>query len=97
MIRGQKATLFFDGEGFVIQPQRAFEEEGKLIVHKKTGAEDLGLHHKNLHAAIRTGEKLNCDSNLGYYGVVAAAMGVESLRKRQYVAWDSSAEKMVHA
>ncbi|MEZ5355505.1 MAG: Gfo/Idh/MocA family oxidoreductase [Bryobacteraceae bacterium] len=97
MIRGRKGTLFFDSDGFYIQPQRAFEEETKMIVHKKSGAEDVGLHHKNLQAAIRKNEPLNCDCTLGYYGVVAAAMGVESLRKLHYVAWDKTKERMVRA
>lgn len=97
MIRGRKGTLFFDNEGFFIQPQRPFEDETKMIVHKKSGAEDVGLHHKNLQAAIRKNEPLNCDCTLGYYGVVAAAMGVESLRKLRYVAWDKTKERMVRA
>jgi predicted dehydrogenase len=97
MIRGHRATLFFDREGFHIAPQRAFEDEAKMIIHKKSGAEDIGLHHKNLQAAIRKDEPLNCDCTLGYYGVVAAAMGVESLRKLRYVAWDKSKERMVRA
>jgi hypothetical protein len=33
-----------------------------LLSYRKTGAEDVKLHHRNLHNAIRKGEALNCDS-----------------------------------
>jgi len=68
-----------------------------LLSYRKTGAEDVKLHHRNLHNAIRKGEALNCDSTLGYYGVVAACMGVQSLRERAYLKWDSSGEKVEKA
>jgi len=44
----------------------------KEIVFQKTGAESTELHHRNLQNAIRKNEPLNCDCNLGFYGVVAA-------------------------
>jgi len=67
---------------------------GMGIVYR---AEDVKLHHRNLHNAIRKGEALNCDSTLGYHGVVAACMGVQSLRERAYLKWDSSGEKVEKA
>jgi len=97
MLRGHKATLYFTRDGFTIRPQRLFEKEVQQVTHVKTGAEDLTLHHRNLQAAIRTNAALKCDSMLGYYGVVAASMGVDSYRKRQYVAWDRRREKVVKA
>ena len=62
--------------------QKLFADEVKEVVHKKSGAEDVFLHHRNLQNAIRKGEALNCPVELGYYGVVASEMGVQSLRKR---------------
>jgi predicted dehydrogenase len=95
LLRGHKATLQFNREGFVIKPQNAFKEEGTEIIHKKSGAENTVLHHQNLHNAIRKGEPLKCDSTLGYYGVVAAQVGVESLRKLKYVGFDRQKERLV--
>ncbi len=95
LIRGHKATLEFTRTGFTITPQHLFENEVKPVTHQKTGAEDLGLHHRNLMNAIRKGEELNCDVNLGYYGVVASEMGVQSYRRRKYMKWDRSKEKLV--
>lgn len=99
LIRGHKATLEFTREGFTITPQEQTDKAtisgtgevvkgDRLFTHKKTGAEDVTLHHRNLQAAIRKDEILKCDHNLGFYGVVACMMGVESFRKRKYLKWD---------
>ncbi len=99
VIRGHLATLEFTRQGFTITPQKATNKAvisgtgeetkgGELFSHKKTGAEDITLHHRNLLAAIRENEPLNCDSTLGFYGVVACMMGVESFRQRKYLKWD---------
>lgn len=97
LIRGHKATLEFNRTGFTITPQAMFAGEIKPIVHKKSGAEDIVLHHRNLHAAIRKGTPLNCDVMLGYYGVVASEMGVESFRRKEYLAWDREKERLMKA
>ena len=75
--------------------RKLFEKEGKVIEHKKSGGENLEYHHRNLQNAIRKGEALRCDSMLGYYGVVAADIGVESFRRRKYMLWDKTRERLV--
>lgn len=97
VIRGHKATLEFTRTGFTITPQREFAKDMQLIVHQKVGGEDLTLHHRNLQAAIRTNEPLKCDCMLGYYGVVACEMGVQSYRKRKMMAWDKAKERIIRA
>ncbi len=108
VIRGHKATIEFTSTGFTIIPQEATSadvipgagadrsSEGQ-IVYKKKGAEDVTLHHRNLQAAIRSGEPLHCDAQLGYYGVVITMMGVDSFRNRAYLKWDQEAQKVVRA
>ena len=54
-------------------------------------------HHKNLHNAIRLGEALKCPVELGYYGVVASQIGVQSLRQHKYMTWDRTRERIVRA
>jgi predicted dehydrogenase len=95
VLRGHEATLEFTREGFVIRPQGRFNKEGERpeIVHKKTGGEDITLHHRNLQNAIRGGEALKCDVMTGYYGVVAVRLAVESYRKSKYMKWDARREK----
>lgn len=95
VLRGHEATLEFTRDGFVIRPQGRFNREGDRpeIVHKKTGGEDIALHHRNLQNAIRGGEALKCDVMTGYYGVVAVRLAVESYRKSKYMKWDARREK----
>lgn len=101
LLRGHKATLEFTNTGFTITPQPMFAREGgaaaERIEHKKSGAEDVVLHHRNLHAAIRSGAALKCDAELGYRAVVAVELGNRSYRQRQYLAWDKSRERIVKA
>jgi predicted dehydrogenase len=108
VIRGHKATLQFNREGFVVTPQEIIQEDAvkpeemrarevRLLVYKKTGAEDVKLHHRNLHNAIRKGERLNCDAQLGYYGIVVTLMGVESFRRQAYLKWNPEKEKVEKA
>ncbi len=97
LLRGHKATLAFTRTGFTVTPQKLYAGDMKPIEYVKKGAEDLTLHHRNLQAAIRKNEALKCDHMLGYYGVVAARMGVESYRKRKYLAWDKTRERIVNA
>lgn len=93
MLRGHKATLRFTRTGFSITPQRLYEKEAQPAEFKKTGAESTELHHRNLLNAIRKGGKLNCDAQLGFYGVVVCEMAVQSFRKRQYLLWDAARQK----
>lgn len=108
VIRGHKATLEFNQDGFIITPQQSIREdlvkpgerraqEMCTQVYKKTGAEDVKLHHQNLHQAIRKGEALRCDAQLGYYGVVVTSMGVDSFRQQAYLKWDPQKEKAIRA
>lgn len=97
LIRGHKATLQFSNTGFAITPQRQYAKDLQTVEHKKTGAEALDLHHRNLLNAIRKNEPLKCDHMLGYYGVVAAWMGNISYRKRKYMKWDAARQRAVTA
>jgi predicted dehydrogenase len=108
LIRGNKATLEFTREGFTITPQEAVSasvitgtgEELKkdhVINHKKSGAEDITLHHRNLLNAIRKGEALKCDQEFAFYGVVACMMGVQSFREKAYLKWDQQERKVLKA
>jgi len=93
LIRGYRGTLQFSGDGWV-----ARDKDGKVLAqHKKTGAEDIHLHHTNLHNHLRNGEPLNCPVDLGMAGVVAVNMANESWRSGRMMAWDTENEKMVAA
>src|SRR5215467_527937 len=97
VLRGHEATLEFTRDGFVIRPQGRFNKESDKpeIVHKKTGGEDIMLHHRNLQNAIRGGEALKCDVMTGYYGIVAVRLAIESFRRSKCMKWDARREKGV--
>ena len=93
LIRGYRATLYFTPTGWV-----AKDKDGKVLEsHNKTGAEDIRLHHTNLHNHLRAGEALNCPPELGLAGVVAVCMANESWRTGRMMAWDETNQKMTPA
>ncbi|MBI5758854.1 MAG: Gfo/Idh/MocA family oxidoreductase [Planctomycetales bacterium] len=93
LIRGYRGTMHFTADGW-----EARDKDGKLLdKHKKSGGEDIHLHHTNLHNHLRNGEPLNCPVELGMAGVVAVNMANESWRTSQMMGWDSKNEKMVPA
>ena len=95
-IRGHDATLVFTPTGWDIidekkQPKKVLES------YQKTGAEDAVPHHKNHHAAIRSGAPLNCPVDVGMYAVAAVCMGNESWFSKKMMRWDSEKQNMVPA
>ena len=95
LIRGNKATIEFTREGFSIEPERLFHEEIRPRTHKKSGGEDMALHHHNLHNAIRTGEALKCDVELGFNVSMACQMTVDSFRRKKSLGWDRRRQRVV--
>ncbi len=91
-IRGTEATLFFEGEGWVIK-----NDANEVIeTHKKTGGEDVDPHHRNHHAAIRDASvELNCPAEIGLYGVVACRMANLSWFKRRMMHWDADKQEII--
>ena len=101
-IRGYKATLVFDEDGFKVYKQHKKSENSYSDViyeHKKIGGEDQDLHHKNHHTAMRAGDPslLNCPPELGYYGVVAVDLANESYTRKRYMKWSKQLGRVVPA
>ncbi|MGE3316508.1 MAG: Gfo/Idh/MocA family protein [Planctomycetaceae bacterium] len=93
IIRGYRATMYFTSTGWEVK-----DKDGKVLeTHKKSGGEDVQLHHTNLHNHLRNGEPLNCPVELGMAGVAAVCMANESWRTGKMMAWDKENEKMVPA
>jgi len=90
LIRGYRGTLYFTDDGWV-----AKDKDHKILAeHKKTGAEDIHLHHTNLHNHLRNGEPLNCPVELGAAGTIPGIMANESWRTGQMIDWDHATETM---
>lgn len=93
LIRGYRGTLYFTGSGWIAKDK----DDKVLAEHKKTGGEDVNLHHTNFHNHLRNGEELNCPVELGMAGVAAVCMANESWRSGQMIGWDKVKQKMVPA
>ena len=93
VIRGYRGTMYFTPNGWV-----AKDKDNKVLAeHKKTGGEDIHLHHTNLHNHLRNGEELNCPAPLGLAGVAAVCMANDSWRTGQMMGWDEKQGQVVPA
>ena len=97
-IRGHEATLVFEDQGWKIVKNKPGKNENPIIeTQKKTGGEDINLHHKNHHAAIRHGVPLNCPPELGLYGLIPVAMANQSWFQRKMLRWDADKGAVIPA
>lgn len=95
VIRGNKGTIEFSRDGFSLEPEPIHESDVQTRLHKKSGGEDMALHHHNLHNAIRAGEALKCDAEFAFNVSMACQMTVESFRKKKSLAWDRRRQRIV--
>jgi len=95
LIRGNKGTIEFTREGFTLEPEGLYKDDVKPLIHKKSGGEDMALHHHNLHNAIRLGEQLKCDLELAFNVSMACQMTVESFRMKKSLGWDRRRERII--
>jgi len=93
VIRGTTGTLvFIRNFGWKILEPRTHKVRAE---HKRKGGEDVGLHHRNLHEAIRNNAPLNCPAMLGRYGLVAVAMANLSWFNKKMMTWDEEHQRAI--
>lgn len=98
VIRGQHGTMFID-EGPKLVGQGTWEEEFKA----KNGGEmeviletkDRRSHMGNFFDAIRNGDELACNVDLGCATMVGIKMAVDALRFDKVLHWDATQERVV--
>lgn len=95
LIRGNEATLHFEGPGAVIRPQRrmapAKQEEQ---VHRTHGA-SLEAHWMDFLNCIKTRKKPRSNELLGYYVMTALHMAVRSYREGRVFEFDAEREEVL--
>lgn len=98
IIRGQHATLFVD-DGPKVVGQSTWENEFKA---KSGGEMEVMLtphsrrdHMGNFFDAIRNGDELACNVDLGCSTMVGIKMAVDALQNDKVLRWDNSNEKVV--
>ncbi len=95
VIRGKKGTIEFSREGFRVDPEAIHEGEVEPRIYSKTGGEDMGLHHHNLHNAIRDGEPLRCDVEFAFNVSMACQLAVQSYRRKKSLGWDPRRQRVI--
>ncbi|MCY4189043.1 MAG: Gfo/Idh/MocA family oxidoreductase [Bryobacterales bacterium] len=95
VIRGNKGTIEFLADGFSLEPEAIHKDDVQPRLHKRSGGEDIALHHHNLHNAIRAGEPLKCDAEFAFNVSMACQMAVESFRTKKSLAWDRRRQRVV--
>ncbi len=92
IIRGHKATIFFEPERLVVQPEKEFESEVKEMA---IGPQPRPDHMDNFLQCIRTREKPHCNEVLGYRVMVAIGMGVRAYREQKVMLFDLEKEEVI--
>jgi predicted dehydrogenase len=98
LIRGQHGTMFVD-DGPKLVGQRTWKEEFKA---KNGGEMEVILeqpsrrdHMGNFLDAIRNGDELACNVDLGCATMVGIKMAVDALRYDKVMRWDAQNEKVI--
>ncbi len=92
MIRGKKGTLYFEGPGAVIEPQRDWDPDGKREEIARTRGMSHEGHFKNWLDCIRTRQKPRSNEVLGYHVMTALHMGITSYLTGRTMEFDPEKE-----
>ncbi len=94
IIRGHKATIFFEEKALTV---KAEEEFAKEVEEVKVSPEPRAEHMDNFLQCIRTREKPHCNEIIGYRVMVAIGMGVRAYREQRVMLFDSEKEQVLPA
>ena len=90
IIRGEEATMYFEGPGLVIRPERPFAEGREEI---RVAREPRADHMHNFLDCVRSREKPHLDEMTGYMTEVAIALSVASYRQKKVKLFDPDKER----
>ncbi len=91
-ILGTHGTIFKDGRGVKLFPQRA---NPGLTETAGTTASVRNAHMINFIDAIRTGVPTNCPFDVGFRVSIACRMAVDSYRLGKTLRWDAAREEVI--
>lgn len=94
MIRGNKATLYFGGNGVKVQPERVWAEEVEGGIEPVPGeGERIETHQKNFLDCVRTNGVPNCNIDLALRAQVMISLGEMAYRKGKTMHFDPKTRK----
>jgi len=89
MIRGNKATLYFGGNGVEIRPERVWSDEVEGSIEPVPSAgETIEAHQKNFLDCIRSGDTPNCGIELAVRVQTMICLGELAYRKGKTMHFD---------
>lgn len=91
IIRGQEATMFFEGSRLIIRPETEFRQEQEEIISE----EPRPGHMDNFMDCIRTRKTPHCDAELGYRTMTAIALGVLAYRRNRVMVFDPERQRLL--
>jgi|SRR5579871_294439 len=95
MIRGNKASLYFGGNGVKIEPQRIYADDIDAEVVPVTGpGEDIHIHEKNWFDCIRTNGVPNCNIDIAVRVQTMISMAEMAFRQSKTITFDPKARKV---
>lgn len=95
MIRGNKASLYFGGDGVEIRPERVWADEIDGGTEPIDGpGEDIAVHHKNFLDCIRNGGVPNANIDLAVRVQTMISLGEMSYRTGKTMHFDPKTRKV---
>ena len=95
MVRGNKATIYFGGDGVEIKPERIWSDEVEGGVLPVGGpGEDIAAHERNFLDAVRTNGIPNCNIDLGLRVQIMISLGELSYRHRKEYSFDAETRRV---
>jgi len=92
LIRGEEGTLYFEGPGVLIRPERPYEDKRQEL---QVAREPRSDHMTNFVNSIRGTEKPHLDALAGYMTEVAIALSVASYREKKVKLFDPVKQKVI--
>jgi predicted dehydrogenase len=94
-IRGNKATLYFGGNGVEIKPERVWSDEIDEGTEPVNGPkEDITLHEKNFLDCIRTNGVPNCNIDIAVRVQTMISLAERSYRESKMLTFDPKTRKV---
>ena len=97
MIRGHKGNLIMAGNRVELRPERPFTDEIDPESSQSFGPEDIGEHHKDFFASIRTNKQPNAGIDLGIRVQTVISLAEMSQRMNLMCVFDEKTRKITTA
>ncbi|MFQ6099349.1 MAG: Gfo/Idh/MocA family protein [Armatimonadota bacterium] len=92
LIRGEEATLSFEGPGVVVEPEEPFKDKRERL---EIARQPRAGHMQNWLQCMRTREKPHMDAETGYKVQVPISLSVRAYREEKVMRFDPKKQEVV--